>query len=236
MFRYYIFLWGNAVILSAMILSFAAAAHADAPPPEQFRERIPVQERVEQRRVERERMREPHERTMKSDESGWIFGVSPVVTVNFFDEDRERPNYGLHFNARHSDVPLNLRIGVEGSDFDSEQDALVQTWLDAGGGEPGPDITYLRFPVAVEYWMPLGERGNLYAGPGYNLIRMDDLVEDTVSGLHVSGRLGYEIIEDSLELTAEGGYLWTEDLETPNGDVDFSGAFVQGGMTYILPF
>lgn len=220
---------------SALVLSIPGIATADAPPSEEFRERIPVEERQEERH--RERMEQEEEAMKRSGEAEpeWIIGFSPVVTMNFFDEDRERPNYGFHVNVRKSDIPLNLRVGVEGSDFNSEQDAFSSTAVAQGRAPFETDITYLRFPIAVEYYMELSDRTNLYVGPGYNLIRIDDLEDENGSGLHVSGRIGWEILEDQLELTAEGGYMWTEDLETTGGDVDFSGPFVSGGLTYHLP-
>lgn len=216
------------LLITAYALVFVGSlkpAFADSPGKEVFRERIPVRE--EETRAEPIQ----EERMVQADESEWLFSVSPTVNMVFFKDDRNRPLYGLHFNARKSDIPINYRIGIEGAHFDSENPPIERTFVNSGSFASGPELTFIRIPIAIEYFHEVNEDLNLYAGPGLDIIRIDNIVEDTGTALHLSGRLGYELTED-WEATVEGGYMFAEDLSTPEGDADFSGPFVAAGLAY----
>ena len=196
---------------------------ADAPPSDRFEERVPVQQSPQ---IEKDDM------MSSRDEAEWIFTLTPVVNVVFFDDDRDRPIYGGHLDVRRSDFPLNFRVGVEGAHFDSEQASLQRLQAETKPFSSGPELTYLRIPFALELMHDLGSGLELFGGAGYNIIRIDNLASDTGSGFHLSGRLGYNIT-DNFGASVEGGYLFAEDLDAEGrGDVELSGPFVSSGLYF----
>lgn len=210
-------------IMLMQILNLDSAV-ADQPGKERFPERIPLPEAAESG--------QPADGTRSATLGSvdWTFSVSPVVTMMFFDDDRNRPLYGGYVEARRSDFPVNLRIGIEGAHFDSENDALVDAFAASGSGASGPELTFIRVPIALEYYREVMDNLTLFAGPGLDIIHMDNFADDTGVGLHLSGRAAYEVIQDLVDVTLEGGYLFADDLESDGGDVNFDGAFVSAGV------
>ena len=196
--------------LTLTFLLAPCIATADSAPGERFREKIGI----------------PGEEEM-SKSSDWIFDMGPSLNVMFFSEDRNRPLAGLFFGARQADSPLHFRIGVEGANWDSGQEAIKT----ANGGADA-DTTFIRIPLAIEYAHEICDDMTLYIGPAYNfLIGNGDVLDDTGSGLSLGARVGYALT-DKLQATLEGGYLWAGDLETDNngGDAEFDAPYVSTGL------
>lgn len=204
---------GSAVLIAGSGLF--STVHADQPPREEFRERIPIQE-------PREPMREP-----VREEGNWNHRLSAGVAVWFFDhEDTEAGPAGF-YDVWHDDMPLNFRVGIEGRHLYLSQ-RNAQSIAEAPGKTP--DITFLRIPISVEYALPLQERFTMFFGIGPDIIRVANDTSDWDVGMHLSTRLHYDITEH-WGVAVEGGYFWA-DVDAPGPDIELDSAYVTPMIAY----
>ena len=200
------------VLASVLLMGVALPAFADAPPVEDFQERIAIQD--------------PYQ-PVAAEESGWNVRLSPGVTVWFFDDEGTEVGPALYMDVYPTDMPLNLRIGVEGVHMDATQDSALPAaeW-------PGKDprLSFFRIPLAIEYVMALDEATNLYLGGGPDIFRTANDLSDWALGAHVGARLGYSFTE-SWGVSVEGGYMWGE-VEADGAKAKLDGAYVSPLLTY----
>ena len=204
----------SGMVAIAALLS-VAGAYADAPPDEQYRERIPVQEQA------------VAPTQASANDCGWGARLSAGVPVWFFDDESTSAGAGAYLDVFPCETPINLRIGIEGRHIDIDQPGAEQyaEW-------PGKttELTYIRIPMAVEYVMPLAENANWYIGGGPDLIRTANDLSDFAVGAHVATRLGYDF-ENNISVAIEGGYMWAE-VDDGGPDINLDGAYVLPTVGY----
>ncbi len=126
-----------------------------------------------------------------------------------------------------ADLPINLRLGVEGGKLDAEQGYYTpssQFFMDK------IDTTLIRVPLSVEYIHPVGEETKVFMGGGPSLLMIDGdadnsgiEVDDTDVGLHLGARV-QQAISDNIAVSLEGGYMFAE-MDAAGDDFDLNGAF-----------
>lgn len=210
------FLAKSSSLLLVAFLALPGAALADAPASERFEERIPVGEPAPVAMPPKE---------MSS--CGWGTRVSVGVPVWFFDDEDTEVGAGGYLDVFNCDMPLNFRVGVEGTHMNVNQpgSAAIQ---EAPNKEA--ELSFYRIPFALEYMTPVMEATTLYLGLGPDLIRTaNDLSEFTV-GMHLSARVLYEF-DNNFGVGVEGGYMWGE-VDGPAGDINLDNAFVIPTVSY----
>ena len=204
--------WSISTSLLVM-LTGAASAFADAPPPEQFEERIPIRQ----------------EQAQRFEEQGpeWKFRLSPGVTVWTFDEEDATVGPSLYADVWRTDIPVNFRVGVEGRHLNLEQAAAADI-AEFPGKES--EITYIRIPFAVEYYHDLTDDLRLYAGLGPDIVHTANDLSETTVGFHLGTRLHYAF-NQHWGVAVEGGYLWTE-VDGRSQDIDLDTAYITPQLSY----
>lgn len=184
-----------------------------APPPEPVRQKP---------------MSEPEPEPMVKETGGLEFGIAAGFNVLFFDCEDTHVAPALYVDAKHSDVPLNLRLGVEGVDLaDSEQYKYTpeSQWF-----QEEPNFSLIRLPLSLEYVHSLAEKTELLVGGGPDLLILGGEAHDTTVGVHLGARVR-QALSDSLGVSAGGGYLWGEG-DVRNEDYDLGSAFVGADLSY----
>ena len=198
----------------ALSLLNVGAALADVAPKETFQEKIPV--------------KEPEVQKQAQPECGWTARLSAGVPVWFFDKEDAQAAAGLYIDAAPCDLPLKLRVGVEGRHIDIDQDG-AENYAEAPG--KATKITFIRIPFAAEYVYQIDQGWNWYTGGGPDLIRTANDLSDFTVGLHLSTRLEYEF-ENQIAVALEGGYMWSEVERHDKGDISLDGAYVLPTIGY----
>jgi opacity protein-like surface antigen len=201
--------------VAALMLS-AAAAVADMPAKEHFKEQIPVAEPQQVSKLE----------TVK-ESCGWGARLSGGAPVWVFQDQDTEVGGGLYLDVFPCETPINFRIGGEITHMDLTEDS-AQAYAEFPGKTPR--ITYVRIPISVEYMLPVAEETTLYLGGGPDLIRTANDVSDFTVGGHLGGRLMYEF-ENNLSLSVDGGYMWAT-VDDGRGDVNLDGAYIVPTIGY----
>lgn len=204
--------------LSVAILGSAlmvGTASADAPGREEFKERIPLPPTDEVPVPE-------------ADNDEWILGAHAGVTVFALADEHTQVGPALFFDARNTSVPLNFRVGVEGTHLNVQQ-SRVDGRPDIGDT---PDLTYVRVPTAIEYVADLCDKSTLYVGGGPDLISISGLGNDTDWGAHLGARV-LNKITDNMGISLEAGYQWA-DLDIYGGPIDLDGAYVTTLLSFLM--
>ena len=194
-------------------LLVSSAAFADQPAKEEFREQIgePVS---------------PAPEALPVVEDGWKYRISPGLATWFFKDEDNITAPGLYFDAWPTDVPINLRIGVEGRHLDLEQNAARSSAEFEG---LNTEVTYVRIPMAVEYRRDLCEKWMWTVGGGPDILRMANDVSEWDVGLHLGTRLNYNFAEN-WSVGVEGGYMWATVGATE--DIDMDGWYLNAQVGY----
>lgn len=209
-----------ALLLAGISLAGVNSARADQPPPEKFRERIPVEQPAAPKQEVSQKVVE---------EGGWGVRLAPGVTTYFFSDESNLPAPALYMDVFNRDWPLNFRMGVEGRHMFLSQDEAA-----AASDGPGrtPRITYIRIPFALEYVMPVAENTKLFLGGGPDIVHVANDIEDTTVGGHLGGRL-QQNFDEHWGVAVEGGYMWAEvDGDNNVKNVSLDGAYITPTLTY----
>lgn len=211
---------GVLLLLSLGLFVVVQGVQADAPPEEQFRERVEMPER---------KSPPPRkERRVQMDETGWGTRLSLGVTEAFFDEEDTETLPAMHLDIWNKEYPWNFRVGVEGGNhinLDQENAAPI---AEAPGKTP--QITFVRIPFALEYIMPVSERTRVFIGGGPDIIHTANDLSETDVGLHLGVRLGHDFNEH-WGVSVEGGYWWG-DVDSGVNDIELDSAYVTPQLTY----
>lgn len=201
--------------ISAVILVSATSAFADRPATEELRETVPLQDR-----------QAVQAQTIPA-ATGCNVRASAGVPVWFFTDEDNEAAAGAYFDYWCADVPLNYRLGVELRHLDIKQgDAAA---FAEGPGQPA-EMTYVRIPMAVEYYQAIDEDMTWYIGLGPDIINGANDISDTAVGMHIGTRVHYAFTEN-WGASLEGGYMWAE-LEDNGSDFDLDGWYVTPALAY----
>jgi hypothetical protein len=203
-------------LISSLVLSLAvvSTAVADRPAPEQFRERIP--------------MEEPMPVATAVERCGWGTRLSTGLPVHFFKDESTEAMPGLYLDVFPCETPINLRVGMEGIHMSLKQDGAdyYAEWFDKN-----TKISYYRIPLSFEYAANVADNTTFYLGGGPDLIRTANDLSDFTVGGHLSGRLGYEFT-NRVSLAVEAGYQWGR-VEADGGPkMNLDGAYVTPTVGY----
>ena len=196
----------SVVNLLALLL-LTSVAIADEPGREEFQERIPLPPTDEVP-------------VPAAAEDDWIFGVHGGVTVFTLADEHTQVGPALFVDARSTAVPLNLRVGVEGTHVNLEQDRVVNL----PGIGANPDVDYVRVPFAIEYYTDLCPKSTLFIGGGPDIISINGVSSDGDVGAHLGARV-LQKITDTFGVSLEAGYQWA-DLDIYGDPVDLDGAYI----------
>lgn len=210
------FLVKSGSILLLGLMALPGVSVADAPASESFEERIPVGEP------------EPVAMDRAASDCGWGTRASLGVPVWFFEDEDTEVGAGGYLDFYPCDMPLNLRVGIEGVHMNLDQPNAASI-AEAPG--KSPEISFYRIPFAVEYVMPLMEATDLYLGLGPDLIRVANDTSDWSVGMHLSARLAYDL-GNNFGLGLEGGYMWGEVDNNTGDDIKLDNAFVIPTLSY----
>lgn len=213
------------VCLGLLLAAATGPAHAqvasrvlgDVAPKEAYQERIPVREDKVPAAVE----------TRKGEACGMNARLSPGVTVWFFDEEDTEVGPAGFLDVWHCELPLNFRVGIEGTHMDLEQDS-AQAFAERS--DKDARISFFRIPFAIEYILPVAERTQLFLGGGPDIIHTANDNSDTNVGMHLAARIGYNFTEH-VGIAIEGGYMWGE-VDGSGGDVVLDNAYITPLFTY----
>ena len=167
--------------------------------------------------------------TYEEQESGLIFSLGAGVNVLYFDCEDTRVAPGVYADVRGENAPVNIRLGFEGTNFESEQKRFT-------AGSPffndDPEVNFYRVLGSLEYVAELADDLSLFIGGGPDLIRVNGDVDDTTVGGHLSSRLQKNITE-SINLAVEGGYLWA-DIDEKGEDLELDSFFTGVQLVFSL--
>jgi hypothetical protein len=202
-------------IATALVIVASGNAFADRPAKEEYRETVPVKE-------------VPQATTQAIPAQGGCFTrLSAGVPVWMFQDEDNTAAPGVYFDYWCADTPLNFRLGVEGRHLDLGQEEAQSLQHEVG---EEPTITYIRIPLAVEYYTELGEGWTGYIGGGPDFLSAVNDMSDTGVGGHLGARLSYAFNEN-WGVAVEGGYMWAEFSED-DVDVNLDGAYVTPTIHY----
>lgn len=209
----------NAKILSLKVFSALVtvlllqlnSAWADRPAKEEFRERMPAEQK--EMRVK--------------ETCGWKTKLSPGVSIWMLDEEDTEVAPALHMDFWNCDTPLNWRVGVEGAHVNLDQDEAASL-ADGPGREPR--VTFMHIPFALEYMHALNDKVTWYIGGGPDLNIYANDASDTQVGGHLGTRIAYNFNEH-WGFSVDGGYMWAG-IDEKDADVDLNGAYVTPLLNY----
>ncbi|GEM_PF-2642677 len=196
----------------------AQAVKADAPPPDQYRERIPVKNQAGAGYT--------NQTAAQTMDSGWKYRLSPGVTLWYFDDEDTETGGALYFDAWDPEYSLNYRVGVEVGHISVDQTG-ASAFAEQGDRA---HLTFVRIPFALEYYQMMGNNFTWYVGGGPDILHTANDLEDTSVGAHAGLRLHYAL-NDRWGLSVEGGYMWAK-MDAPAEDLDLSGAYLTPLLTY----
>jgi hypothetical protein len=154
--------------------------------------------------------------------------VSFGVPVAFFNqEEKNLPLAGMAVDFWCNELPLNVRVGVEGRHMYLSQDSAQygREWEDKT-----TRVTYLRIPFSFEYKHDLSKTSSFYIGAGPDIIHTANDITETAVGMHVSARL-YQEVYKSFGVSLEAGYMWGS-LDGEDGDIKLDNAYVTPMLSY----
>ncbi len=164
------------------------------------------------------------------EEAKLLFGLTPGFNVFFFDCQDTEFAPALYLDTRSTEVPLNLRVGIEGTRIRDAQQFRFTPESQFFGDEP--DFNFLRFPLSLEGVIPVLPGTDILVGGGPDLLVIRGDGSDTDVGWHVGARLEQAVTE-RFAVSAGGGYLWGE-ADARGEDLDLDSAFVGASLTIKL--
>ena len=159
--------------------------------------------------------------------TGCFSRLSLGQTVWFFSEEDTETAPGAYFDFWCADVPLNYRIGIEGRHMDVSQKG-TEDYAEFPGKTV--EITYIRIPLAVEYYHDLGEGFTWFVGGGPDLLRTANDISEFDVGAHLASRISYSF-DENWGVALEGGYMWNR-LDGRSRDLDLDGAYITPTVHY----
>lgn len=165
---------------------------------------------------------------MKEKDGGLVLGLSAGVNVLTFKCEDTHVAPALYLDAGHDDLPLNMRLGVEGVDLaDSEQykHTPESEWF-----QEEPNFTLIRLPLSLEYVQAIGEKTQVLVGGGPDLLILSGEANDTTVGFHLGARIR-QALTDSLGVSVGGGYLWGE-ADVRSEHYDLESAYIGTDLSY----
>jgi hypothetical protein len=166
-------------------------------------------------------------RVINDEKCDWNFRLSAGMASWFFEKENNLSAPSLALDFWRSDVPLNIRLGIEGRHMYLGQDAAI---FAQEAPEKTTRITYLRIPFALEYIQPIAEDTNVYLGGGPDILHSANDVSETSVGGHIGARIHVALTED-VGLSIEGGYMWAR-LDGDSKSIVLDGAYVTPAIAY----
>ena len=150
------------------------------------------------------------------------------INVLYFDCEDTTVAPGIFADYRpDSELPVNIRLGVEGTEVDVDQ---FDFGLNAAAAA-GTDFNFIRIPLSVEYVMDVAEETKVFIGGGPDLIDISGDYDDTIVGLHLGARVQQDITE-RIGVSLGAGYLFAEaDADDFDEDLDLDGAYTGVHLT-----
>ena len=171
---------------------------------------------------------EPEEVSLEEDGSGPSLALSAGVNVLYFDCEDTSVAPGIFADYRPSaDLPVNIRLGVEGTEIDAAEqfDFRGGSSFALGSEDSNPDFTFIRIPLSVEYVKDVSEDTKVFVGGGPDLISISGDESDTLVGLHLGARVQKDIT-DNIGVSLGAGYLFAEgDVGDADEDLDIDSAY-----------
>jgi len=164
-------------------------------------------------------------------------GIAGGVNVLFLncEDTAVAPSIMVDYQP-DSELPLNIRTGVELGSIDGEQFFFTP---ESQFFQDKVDLSVVRIPVSLEYVKPVSEQTKLFFGGGPSLLVVtgdaDNSgidVDDTDVGWHLAARVQQQVT-DWIAVSLEGGYMFAE-LDAEGEDLDLDSAFTGVHLVAVL--